>query len=797
MKNLIAIIILTCFSLTSFAQSINGLLIEESGEPLPFATVVLNQNEKLVKATVSKKDGSFDLKGIDAGNYQIQITSVGYDTYTKDIEYLGSNLSLGRITIKTATENLDAVTVQAERPMVQVLPDKTVFNVQNTINATGSSAFELLRKAPGIIIDNNGNLIVEGKTGVQIYIDGKPSVLNGEDLLNYLESLQANDIESVEIITQPSSKYDAAGNAGIINIKLKKDKSLGTNGSATVGVTIGDFARYNSSVSFNNRSRKGNLYGTYSNRFGKSTNFINLFRRQSGLEFDAKTETVFDRKSNNVKLGYDFYASSKSTIGVILNGNFNNWEIQSDSRTPIRPQGSVENDSVLVANNLNDNQSLNFNANLNYRYADTLGRTVNVDLDYGRYSSDREAFQPNSYFNGSETAIISENITQQITPIDINILTLKADYEQDFLKGKLGIGVKFSDINTDNIFDFFNQDEGQFILDPERSNQFEYQENVNAAYVNYNRTWGKWKGQFGLRMEHTESDGKLTSEQQGANDRVKRSYTNLFPSGGMTFTPNRKNQWALTYSRRIQRPNYASLNPFEYKIDELSASRGNPFLQPQYTDNLKLAHTYNYRLTTSISYSYVSDFFAKVTVADGERANFLTTLNVANQRVVNLGISYPTQITEWWNVYFSLNAYHSEYIATSPEFLPTSQSTLSFYGQNTFTLSPKTTMEVSGWYSSPSVWGGTYQTKSLGSFNVAFQRKLFNDLFTARLAFNDIFYTIPWRGDTRFGNLSIVGTGGNDSRNVSFSLSFNFGRKEIKKARNRKTGLEDEQNRIE
>ena len=792
---ILSICCLTC--LNSLAQSIKGLLIEESGSPLPFATVVLNQDDQLVKATVSKKDGSFDLKGIKQGSYELQVSSVGYDTYIKVLDFDGRDLSIGRITLVEATENLDAVTVQAKKPMVQVLPDKTVFNVQNTINATGSSAFELLRKAPGIIIDNNGNLIVEGKTGVQIYLDGKPSVLSGEDLLNYLESLQANDIESVEIITQPSSKYDAAGNAGIINIKLKKDKSLGTNGSVTAGITVGDFARYNTSISFNNRSRKGNLYGTYSNRFGKSTRFLYLFRRQSGLEFDARTENIFDRTSNNLKLGYDFYASSKSTIGIIVNGNFNNLDNQSDSRTPIRPQGAIINDSVLVANNRNDNQSFNFNTNLNYRFADTLGHAVNIDLDYGRYSSDREAFQPNSYFNGTETAIISENITEQITPIDITIWTAKIDYEQDLWKGKLGIGVKFADVNTENTFDFFNLVEDEFILDPERSNRFEYQENVNAAYVNYNRSWGKWKAQFGLRMEHTISDGRLTSAQQNANDRVKRSYTDFFPSGGLTFTANRKNQLALTYSRRIQRPNYASLNPFEYKIDELSSSRGNPFLQPQYTDNVKLAHTYNYRLTTSISYSYVSDFFARVTIADGERANFLTTLNVANQEVINLGISYPTQINDWWNIYFSLNAYHSEYIATSPEFLPTSQSTLSFYAQNTFTLSEKTTMEVSGWYSSPSVWGGTYQTKSLGSFNIAFQRKLFNELFTARLAFNDIFYTIPWRGDTVFGDLSIVGTGGSDSRNVSFSLSFNFGRKEIKKARKRTTGLEDEQNRIE
>lgn len=797
MKKLLVLLI-SLLSLSVSAQTINGILTDKDNEPLPFATVVLqDQQGDLVKATISNKDGSFNLRGVAPGTYQLQITSVGYVDYHKPIEYKGDNLGLGRIELLVNTETLEEVTVTAKKPLVQVLPDKTVFNVQNTINATGSSAFELLRKAPGIIIDNNGNLIVEGKTGVQIYIDGKVSVLQGEDLLNYLESLQASDIESVEIITQPSSKYDAAGNAGIVNIKLKKDKSLGTNGSATAGITVGDFARYNSSISFNNRSRKGNLFGTYSNRFGKNTYFLNLFRKQNGIEFDAKTENVFDRKSNNVKLGYDYYTSAKSTFGVMFNGNFNKLDGSNNSRTPIRPEGATMNDSVLVANNLTDNQSYNLNANLNYRYADTLGHTLNIDVDYGKYDRDRNTFQPNYYFNGEETAIIAENITQQETPTSIDIASIKMDYEQDFLKGKLGVGVKFSYVNTDNTFDFFNQTEETFVLDPTRSNRFKFTEKINAGYLNYNRGWEKWKVQMGLRLENTLSDGDLTSAQQNENQRVKRNYTNLFPSGGITYQHNGKNQFGLTYSKRIQRPNYASLNPFEYKIDELSASRGNPFLQPQYTDNLKLSHTYNYRLTTSLSYSYVSDFFARVTIADGERANYLTTLNVANQEVINLGISYPTDLTEWWNLYFSLNAYRSRYIATSPEFLPITQSTLSLYAQNTFSLSHKISMEVSGWYSSPSVWGGTYRTNGLGSLNVAFQKKLLDDQLTARLSFNDILYTSPWRGSTQFGNLSIDGSGGSDSRNVSFSLSYNFGRNEIKKARKRETGLEDEQNRIE
>lgn len=797
MKLYIPLLFLLAVGTTS-AQSIKGNVQSETGIPIPYAAVTLNSvlDGSLVKATISAEDGTFELKGILPGEYQFKVSSIGYAGNDRKLNFQGGTRNLGPVILLETAENLEEVTVVAEKPMVQVLADKTVFNVESTINATGTSAFELLRKAPGVIVDNNGSIIVEGKTGVQIFIDGKPSVLQGEDLTNYLESLQATDVEAVEIITQPSSKYDAAGNAGIINIKLKKDKSLGTNGTYTSGLTNGDFARFNSSLNFNNRGRKGNFYGTYSNRFGKSTGFINLYRTQVNTQFDAETNSVYDRNSNNIKLGYDYYIDDKNTLGAIFNGNFNNGFNTNNSRTPIRPVETIQVDSILVALNQTDNTSYNVNANLNYRYADTLGYSFNVDLDFGKYNSDRNAYQPNRYFNASETQILAERVTLQETPIDIDIATVKADYEQNFLKGKLGVGFKFSYVNTDNTFDFFNQIGDQSVLDPAQSNQFSYKENINAAYFNYNKKWGKWNMQMGLRMENTISDGKLESTQDNADERVERNYVDYFPSGGLTFQMNRKNQFALTYSKRIQRPNYQSLNPFEYKLNELSFGKGNPFLQPQYTDNIKLSHTFNYRLTTSLSYSYISDFFAKVTVAEGESTNFLTTLNVADQEVINLGVSYPKKIYEWWNLYFSLNAYISDYKPTSPEFLAVKQETVSFYAQNTFTLSKGFKMEVSGWFSSPSIWGGTYATKSLGSLNLAFQKKFFDDKVTGRLSFNDILYTVPWRGTTQFGNLFIDGNGGSDSRQMAFSFTYDFGRNEIKKARKRKTGLEDENKRI-
>jgi outer membrane receptor protein involved in Fe transport len=288
----------------------------------------------------------------------------------------------------------------------------------------------------------------------------------------------------------------------------------------------------------------------------------------------------------------------------------------------------------------------------------------------------------------------------------------------------------------------------------------------------------------------------LISTQQNENKNVPRNYTDLFPSAGITYQANDNNSVAVLYSNRIERPSYQSLNPFEFQIDELSFRKGNPFLKPQYTTNIKLNHTYKYTLNTSLSYSYITDFFAQVTEADGIERNFLITRNVANQRIIDLGVSYPFKVNKWWNVYASVNAFQSVYQATTDSFTGVTQETLSLYGQNNFSLPKNFNLEVSGWFSSPSVWGGTYQTKSLGSLDLAVQKQFLNKKLNARLAFSDVLFTSPWRANAVFRDLVITGNGGNDSRQVRFNLSYNFGSEQVKKARARSTGLEEEKNRI-
>jgi len=796
-KNLLCIL-LFCISFAYSQQfQVTGSL-KLNKETKQGTSVLLFQKEKdmLYKSAVTQNDGIFTFSAIEPGTYIVKIDVPEYESYrSEDIVVTTASVNLPVIELgKRKVNELAEVTVQ-KRPLIQVLADKTVFNVQNTINATGNSGFDLLRKAPGIVIDNNDNLIVEGKTGVLIYIDGKQSYLTGSDLTNYLKTLQANDIDSIEIITQPSSKFDAAGNAGIVNIKLKRNKNFGTNGSASTGLNVGKYFTSINSLSLNNRNKKSNIYGSYSNRFGDNYNYININREQGIKNFVSKSKTKNSPNANNFKLGYDYYANSKNTFGIIVTGNFNNSYNDLRTRTEIKPLNSFVVDSILIARNDAHTKTYNLYSNFNYKYADTTGVSFNVDLDYGKYDNKDNKYQPNAYFLIDGTPLTVNNSLQD-TKVAVDIATAKADYERKLWKGKLSFGGKVSFVKTDNALDFFNATPTTILFNTSRSNQFIYKENVNAGYLNYNLTFKKFNLQAGLRVENTSSEGNLNAFVVSNNQKVKRNYTDFFPSGGITYQLNLKNSLALIYSRRIERPNYQSLNPFEYQLDELSYHKGNPFLKPQYTDNIKLSHTFNYKLNTSLSYTHITDFFAQVIEPAGPNKSFLNSKNVATQQVVNLGISYPFDVAKWWSVYMSVNAFQSKYISTDPSFISTQQETVSLYGQNNFKLPQGINLEISGWYSSPSVWGGTFKTKSIGSLDLAVQKQFLSKRLTARLAFSDVLYTSSWYGFTRVNGLRNEATGGSDSRQVRFNLSYNFGSDAIKKSRERKTGLEDEKTRI-
>jgi outer membrane receptor protein involved in Fe transport len=646
-------------------------------------------------------------------------------------------------------------------------------------------------------VDNNENIILAGKSGVKIYIDGKPSPLGSQDLASYLKTMQSSEIDAIEIITNPSAKYEAEGNAGIINIRLIKDKSLGTNGSVNLGYRYGLSSKYNANLSFNHRDRLTNIFGGYGYYDGTHQNEMYFTRLLNGVEYDQTSNMKHNIGSHNFRIGTDFFLDKKSTIGFLVTGNIYDGTHDGLNLTDIGPVGSPV-ESILRAENDVAAERNNWNFNINYVFRGDDESTWNIDVDHGRFRNDMGSYQPNVYLEPGSGAVTDERIFTTDQATDIDIYTFKADHERKLLGGKFGAGVKLSLVNTDNAYDFFDIVDGDPELNTDRSNNFVFEENINAGYVSYQRMLNeKLNLMLGLRVENTHSTGTLRSLKPNSDDVVERDYTDLFPSGGLTYQLNQKNSLRLNYSRRIDRPSYQDLNPFEFKLDELSFQKGNAFLKPQYSNSLSLTHTFNYRLNTSLSYTYTGDVFTRITEALDDSISILTFVNLAKRTNLALTVSYPFQVAKWWSVYSNVTGYriHNE-ADLDGDVIDLNANVLSFYAQNTFLLPAGFKLELSGWYNSPGLWEGNWTTESMYSVDIGLQKALFNEAATLKISFSDVLDSQNWGGQSQFGPLRMTGGGSWESQQLRMNFSYNFGNRQVKAARQRKTGMEDEQGRI-
>lgn len=790
-------------SLSVFSQEnlISGSVHDEGDKPLEFVNIILQQasDSLMIKATATDEKGNFEFEGVPAGSYFVLSRQVGFaDLTTEVFEYDGvQHLKLPLLKMGAAANELDALEVVFVKPLVEVKADKTVFNVEGTTNATGLNALEVLRKAPGVMIDNNENIMVKGKGGIVVYIDGKRTPLDGDALKDMLKNMQSSNIESIEIITNPSAKYDAAGNAGIINIKLKKNKNYGTNGSLAVGLGTQRYSKYNTSITLNHRKNKWNLYGTYGNNWGKYWNFMFFDRTQNDTRFNQESNHVSDGFKNNFKAGADYFLNDKNTIGIMVTGNMGENRWNSDSRTEITSPFDPSTNRLLVSETTNNGRRDNLTANINYHFADTSGHDLNVDLDFGNYEMYNNSFQPNRYLDLSENFLLYENNFRNNTRTDINLYTAKADYEQDLFKGKLGAGFKSSYVETDNKLDFYNVVENVDYIDSTRSNLFKYRENINAVYANYNQKIKKFSFQLGLRAEQTVSKGKLESQTTQEYEQIDRNYFNLFPSAALTYEKNEKNSFNLTYSRRIDRPSYQNLNPFEYRLDELTYSKGNVNLKPQLTHAFEFTHTYRYMMNTSIGYSRTDNFFTEITDTTEVDRSYISPRNLGFQEYYSINIGTPIPFAKWLQSYINLTGYsvHNRADFGEGKVIDLKATSYSIYMNNTITVNKKLGFEVSGWYGGPGIWGGTFQNDPMWSLDVGSKISVLNDKGTLRLAYGDIFWKSQWRGVSSFGGLYMVARGGWESRQFRINFSYNFGNQNVK-SRVRKTGAEDINKRV-
>lgn len=798
-------------SVTS-AQKITGKVKDQEGKLLEKTTVSLlrAKDTQLLKISITGKQGEYSFETAP-GSYILSYSYVGYtQAMSKPFELTGADKFMDDQTLVNTNAALGAVVVTSKKPMVEVMADKTILNVEGTINATGNDALELLRKSPGVMVDKDDNLSLAGKNGVQVFIDGKPSPLSGSDLANYLKSLQSTQIEAIELITNPSARYEAAGNAGIINIRLKKNKSFGTNGTITAGYNIGTYGKYNGGFSLNHRNSRINAFGNYNYSRALNVSNTKFYRVQADSIFDQQTQGRMNNKgTHNFKGGLDYFINAKSTIGAMVNGNISDMEMLTSGPLEIRYQPTNQLARILDARNRSVNSRDNVNFNINYRYTQSATRSFNIDADHGIFRIQGNQFQPNDYYemvNGQPTYSYS-NVYRMIAPSDISISSVKADYERDFKKGTLGVGGKIAYVSTDNDFQRYDVFGSNEVLDRDRSNRFKYTENINAVYVNYNRAFKGFMVQAGLRMENTQSEGKSTGLKynQGAgayqpyDSSLNRNYTDLFPSAAVTFNKNPMSQFGVTFSRRIDRPAYQDLNPFEFKLNDYAFMKGNTRLRPQYTNSFGLTHTYKYRLNTALNYSHVKDIFTQLPDTTEKSKSFMTKSNLATQDIVSLNISYPFQY-KWYSLFVNLNSFYSKYKADfggGDRKVNLDVVSVNLYMQNSFKISKTITGEISGFYTSPTIWQGTFKSISMASVDGGLQKTILKGKGTVKASVTDIFRIMKWKGESNFTGVTNVASGRWESRQFRINLNYRFGNTQVKASRQRKTGLEDENKRAD
>jgi hypothetical protein len=802
-------------TITAFAQSpskVSGQINDNSGKPIAAATILLQRakDSSLIKTAVTNANGNYEITPVKAGNYFVSATSAGIKKTTTAVFEVkeNENVTAPLLTAAAATKELSGVTVTSKKPMVEVKADKTILNVEGTINAVGNDGLELLRKAPGVMVDKDDNLSLAGKNGVQVYIDGKPSPLSGADLAAYLKSLQSTQIESIELITNPSAKYEAAGNAGIINIRLKKDKTIGTNGNLNAGYNIGVYAKYNGGIALNHRNKNMNIFGNYNYNTGINEMNFKLYREQGDSIFDQKNRILMRNKyGHNYKAGVDFFINKKSTIGFMVNGNDSKSITETEGPMYIiyKPKDSLAR--ILQASSDNDSKRDNINANINYRYAVSGGSELNIDADYGNFKIRSNQFQPNDYYDATGTIKQFSNVYRMISPTDIDIFSVKADYERNFYKGRLGFGGKIGFVKTDNDFRRYNVYGSNEVYDKDKSNRFKYKENINAVFVNYNRAFKGFMLQAGLRVENTNSDGNSTGLQYNSttssyinfDSSIHRNYTDLFPSFAITFNKNPMSQFGITYSRRIDRPVYQDLNPFEFKLNDYTFMKGNTQLRPQYTNSFGVTHTYKYRLNTQLNYSHVKDIFTQLPDTTDKSKSFLTKKNLATQDIVSLNISYPYQ-KKWYSFFVNVNSYYSVYKANfggGDRNVNLDVFALSFYMQNSFNLGKGFKAELSGFYNSPTIWQGTFKSIAMYSIDGGLQKNILKGKGMLKASVSDIFRLMKWKGNTNFSGQFNEASGRWESRQFKLNFTYRFGNAQVKAARQRKTSIEDENKRTQ
>jgi outer membrane receptor protein involved in Fe transport len=788
---------------------VRGIIISQEQKVLGGAAVFLLKavDSSVVKVEVSDKIGAFTFHNVKADQYYLKLTYIGY----RDIlygPYLLQNdtpdLDVGKLQLNVLLKNLKEVEIVEKKNVIERRPGKIILNVGSSILSAGNSAYDILKASPGVQMDAVDNIKLNGKGHVLITINGKQTFMEQEALMDLLKSTLSDEIDQIELISNPSSKFDAGSSGSIINIKLKKNKNFGINGSVSAMAGLSNpqavkdpNTRYNSGLNLNFRNRALNLFGSYNYADNNQTGNIMIGReinnsRHTAINVDYLGQT--HRAADTYRLGMDVNLRPNHVLGFMFNGSNNQIGINKNNRSAILNDGVLDS---TIHTDSEQNRALN-NSIFNVNYKGRLGKKagqLSIDWDYINYDRSSREMLTNGFLDADNNSYRESLILRNSSPAQYNIHSVKIDYALSFNKtSKFEAGLQGSKVKGDSHLDFGRMIGPDFYPDMQFVNHFLIEEQIGAAYMNYDLNRKKSSLALGMRAEITGSKGtSLTSGEVN-----KRNYLNFFPNLQYSYSLNKEHNLLLSYSRRITRPGYDNLNPFVAYLDQYSFRSGNPLLKPEFSQIAEITHVFKSKFTTTLRATMATDVIMEVNEQDdASQINNAISRNIDRQYQYGVDINAPLQLATWWNADLNLQSFYEKFVAktaTGSNFQNTSPS-LIFSALQTFTFNDSFSAELNGKYESPTIYG-IYNYESAYSVDAAFAKSLLKKNAILRLRVSDLFNTSSNHYSSHFQNLNLHVVERRDSRTAQLSFSYQFGRRSVKPARKRNTGSETEQGRI-
>ncbi|MGX5688593.1 TonB-dependent receptor [Arcticibacter tournemirensis] len=774
-----------------------GRILDSDGAPVGSATIELIKlpDSVRVKTVNSNELGVFEFRNVSAGTYVLIAGCLGYrrnisGPYT--VKPAG-NIPAGNIKLMKDSLLLNEVEVKSEGAYIERVAGKVILNVDKSLMASGSNAFDILRRVPGILAAADGQISMRGRQGITIMMDGKAVSLSSGDLAEFLRGISADLVDQIELISNPSSSYDAGGGGGIINIKLKKNKKTGTNGSVTGGGGFGENYKSNLALLLNHRQKYFNVYGSWAlNDYRRTDRYQmnrTVFFEERGAGFDINNYDLKSFSNQNFKAGADFFISKNQTFGLMYTGMHNHMFSDEENRTLVSNQRSVDStirtfskESRTVSNN-----AFNLNYKLNFKSS-----AITVDADYLVYDRESDETLAYYFYNDHNELYRESPGLKNLTPSHITIRSLKADYSVSTSdRSTLQFGAKSSIVENNNKRRIVNVDDTGWLASSFVNDESSFKESIQAAYGNYTQQFKKAKLEIGLRGEYTQSSG---SSLLGSN--LGRNYFNLFPSSSFSFNLNKKHKLVLGYSRRITRPAYDDLNPFRYFLDQYTYREGNPYLRPEYSTSAELTDIYKERLTSNLSYNYVRDYYLSFTEQnDTSGVSRTIKRNLQSLKSIGMEFDYSLDVNSWFNSILNLQGYFRKFNIGQGESVQRNSILVSFSASNTFKLKKGVRAECNFSYESPTV-SGMYDFKSVYVLDFGAGKAFLNDDLMLKLSVSDILNSDRNRYASNFPDVEMTGRQKIETRVVRLNLTYKFGRKTVGGSKSRKTGNEAESKRV-